>query len=106
MLAELLKTNGEFVTSGTAGLMLPACDHSEGKNGNLAHRRKEAIVMFARLFAQCPGSCLSTCSSTNGPMDDMKVEFPTPPSGEQGCCGPIGRPGGMGPAGNPGGTGY
>merc|ERR1719262_387466 len=69
-------------------------------SGNLGLRRKDAVVMFARLFAQCPGACLSTCISNE--FTRKSIEFPEPPSGEVGCCGPVGKPGEAGRPGNPG----
>lgn len=88
-----------FADRGTAGLILPGVDYSN--RGNLGMRRQDAIVMFARLFAQCPGSCFSTCMKDNA-FNPQSIHFPPPPNGDIGCCGPVGRPGGSGMPGAPG----
>lgn len=88
-----------FADRATAGLILPGVDYSN--RGNLGMRRQDAIVMFARLFAQCPGSCFSTCMKDNA-FNPQTIQFPPPPNGDIGCCGPVGRPGGPGMPGAPG----
>lgn len=108
LLAETQKTgsirralNHEFFNQGSSGLMLPAVDYSTGRSSDrIGRRRKEAVVMFAQLFAQCPGSCLSTCA--HQARREISVEFPAPPAGQPGCCGPVGVPGISGRPGGPG----
>jgi len=101
------KAHHTFFEGGTAGLILPAVDYADSSliSSTTGKRRKEAIAMFARLFAQCPGSCFSACIQHDNKMDIPRVKFPEPPSGQQGCCGPVGAPGSMGSPGPRGATG-
>lgn len=105
IIAEIRKYNTEFAAKATAGLILPACDSpSIGGVISTASRRTHAILMFAKLFAQCPNSCISSCRKTksfNGPH----IDFPQPPNGSKGCCGPLGESGASGVVGRPGVTG-
>jgi len=104
---ELQKANLAFTELETGGLILPAVDYASGSIlsgiGNLGQYRREAIVMFAQLFAQCPGSCLSSCAISR-PFTKT-IDFPKPQATDAGCCGPVGMPGISGPAGPPGGRG-
>ena len=101
------KAHHKFFEGGTAGLILPAVDYADSSllTSTTGKRRKEAIAMFARLFAQCPGSCFSACIQHANKMDIPRVKFPEPPSGQEGCCGPVGAPGVMGSPGPRGETG-
>ncbi|CAG5080359.1 Oidioi.mRNA.OKI2018_I69.PAR.g9554.t1.cds [Oikopleura dioica] len=84
-----------FLDANTGGLILPAVDTGMGTGS----RRREAIVMFSALFAQCPGSCISYCETN---FQEQRVSFPEPRNAKAGCCGPVGPDGPMGPQGNPG----
>lgn len=101
--AEALGRNGGFTTSadGTrnAGMILSGFDSAVGVVGTTATQRANAIVMFARVLAQCPYSCVSKCAM----QQDYRrvIEFPpVNTKGAQGGCGPQGIIGEMGPPGS------
>lgn len=96
---EMAKAGISFSAS-DAGMILPAVDSS---GAQMSKRRKEAVVLFSRLLAQCPGSCVTTCTQKSGDTTcHAKAVFDEPPAGEPGCCGPQGPPG---DPGNNGGQG-
>ena len=47
------------------GIILSGKDIDVGVSGTTATNRHSAIVSFARLLAQCPGTCVTACQLQN-----------------------------------------
>jgi len=81
-----------------AGLILSGHDIQVAFSGSTANNRHNTIVAFARLFAQCPGTCVAACMLQR--QFSKTVTFPPVTSnGLPGSCGPQGIVGPMGPPG-------
>jgi len=109
---ELNKAGG--FSDGNAGIILSGKDIDVGVIGATAANRHNAIVSFARLMAQCPGTCVTACQLHRTFERTVHFDTPVEPGtpgdcGPQGIIGPIGSPGAncdhSGPAGNNGAMG-
>lgn len=93
---ELNKAGG--FSHGNAGIILSGRDIDVGVIATTAGNRHNAIVSFARLMAQCPGTCVTACQLHR--TFERTVTFDTPVEpGTPGDCGPQGI---IGPIGSPG----
>jgi len=93
---ELRRVEG--FEDGNAGIILSGKDINLGVSGTTAGQRHNAIVSFARLLAQCPGTCVTACQMQQ--QFSRKVTFDTPvEAGTAGDCGPQGIIGDIGPPG-------
>merc|ERR1711990_93405 len=94
--AKAMSTGG--FSFGHAGLILSGYDSAVSVTGAAATHKAKAIVMFSRVMAQCPGSCVSKCSFKEA--HKYVIQYPAVNvKGDQGQCGPRGIIGQMGPPG-------
>merc|ERR1712002_313722 len=76
--AEFGKSNVEF-RQGNAGLILSGYNAQVSVGGTAATGRHNAIVMFARLLAQCPYSCVSVCKMREAYSRTIEFDAPNRP---------------------------